>query len=429
MLNLTNFFANRYRIIFNASKTKLVVTGSNIDMTYYQETCPWFLSGQRISVTDDNEHLGPVVSGTDEEQKNVDAKIQECRKSLFGLLGPAFAFKCLLPPTVLSHLWSTFNLPVLRSGLNSLPIRPPVMKSLTIFHNKVLRGILKLSSTSPIPALHFLLGELPIEARVHLDILSLFYNIWMSKDNTVFRIVQYLLKMTDNKSTTWTTHLRILCIKYNLPDPLKLMNADETWTKHDWSTLTKTMVTIYYEKFLREEARTNSKMKFLNVEIQGLSGAPHPALLNITTTKDAFKLRHHLKFLCGDYLTGERLALEHGTNPKCKLCSDPIESTEHILTECRATYDIKERMLPELLNTVALINPTCEIVNVQHLHLTQFLLDCTSLNLPTNYRIGAHHPQVHEVFRISRHWCFAIVRARAKQLMQLEEVKRTHDTQ
>ena len=316
LLNLTNFFANRYRIIFNASKTKLVVTGSNIDMTYYQETCPWFLSGQRISVTDDNEHLGPVVSGTDEEQKNVDAKIQECRKSLFGLLGPAFAFKCLLPPTVLSHLWRTFNLPVLRSGLNSLPIRPPVMKSLTIFHNKVLRGILKLSSTSPIPALHFLLGELPIEARVHLDILSLFYNIWMSKDNTVFRIVQYLLKMTDNKSTTWTTHLRILCIKYNLPDPLKLMNADETWTKHNWSTLTKTMVTIYYEKFLREEARTNSKMKFLNVEIQGLSGAPHPALLNITTTQDALKLRHNLKFLCGDYLNGERLALEHGTNPK-----------------------------------------------------------------------------------------------------------------
>ena len=104
LLNLTNFFANRYRIIFNASKTKLFVTGSNIDMTYYQETCPWFLSGQRISVTDDNEHLGLVVSGTDEEQKNVDAKIEECRKSLFGLLGPAFAFKCLPPPTVLNHL-------------------------------------------------------------------------------------------------------------------------------------------------------------------------------------------------------------------------------------------------------------------------------------------------------------------------------------
>ena len=54
-------------------------------------------------------------------------------------------------------------------------------------------------------------------------------------------------------------------------------------------------------------------------------------------------------------------------------------------------------MLPELLNTVAVIHPTCEIINDQHLHLNQFLLDCTSLNLPTEYRIGAHQPQVHEV--------------------------------
>ena len=117
-------------------------------------------------------------------------------------------------------------------------------------------------------------------------------------------------------------------------------------------------------------------MSFLNVEVQGLSGAPHPALLNITSTQDALKLRHHLKFLCGDYLTGERLALQHGSNPKCKLCPAPIESMEHVLTN-----DIKERMLPELLNTVVSILPACEILTNPHLHLTQFLLDCTSVNL------------------------------------------------
>ena len=32
LLNLTNFFANRYRIIFNASKTKLIVTVSQTIM-------------------------------------------------------------------------------------------------------------------------------------------------------------------------------------------------------------------------------------------------------------------------------------------------------------------------------------------------------------------------------------------------------------
>ena len=142
---------------------------------------------------------------------------------------------------------------------------------------------------------------------------------------------------------------------------------------------------------------------------------------NITRTQDALKLRHHLKFLCGDYITGERLALQHGSNPKCKLCPAPIESIEHVLTECRATNNIKEHMLPELLNTVVLIHPACEILNNPHLHLTQFLLDCTSVNLLTGCRIAAHHPQVHEVFRISRHWCYAVSRGRAKQIKQLDE--------
>ena len=78
-------------------------------------------------------------------------------------------------------------------------------------------------------------------------------------------------------------------------------------------------------------------MIFIYVEVQRQSGATHPALLNIIRTQDAQKLCNRLKFLCGDYLTDERLALKHGSNPKCKLCPAPIESIKHVLTECRAT--------------------------------------------------------------------------------------------
>ena len=108
----------------------------------------------------------------DEEQKNVDNNIAQCRKSLFGLLGPALSYKCKLSPLSQHHLWTVYALPVLLSGLSALPIRPTVMKTLTIFHNKILRGFLKLSKSSPVPALYFLLGELPLEARVHLSTLA-----------------------------------------------------------------------------------------------------------------------------------------------------------------------------------------------------------------------------------------------------------------
>ena len=74
-------------------------------------------------------------------------------------------------------------------------------------------------------------------------------------------------------------------------------------------------------------------MQYLNVQISGLSGAPHSAIMNIKTTQDALKLRSHIKFLTGDYLTAERMALDQGTSPQCRLCTAPIESTEHVLTQ------------------------------------------------------------------------------------------------
>ena len=82
-LNIASHYARRYRVTFNASKTKVVVTGSKQDMNFYQETKPWTLNGVRISVVENNDHLGLVVSGWDEEQKNLDQNITKCRNSLF----------------------------------------------------------------------------------------------------------------------------------------------------------------------------------------------------------------------------------------------------------------------------------------------------------------------------------------------------------
>ena len=126
---------------------------------------------------------------------------------------------------------------------------------------------------SPTPALYFLLRELPIEARLHLDTMSLFYNIWANPQTTIHEVVKYLLQMADGKSTTWSAHLRLLAIQYNLPDPLALLQG-EAWKKSRWTILIKTRITIFHEKQLREQALENSKMRYLNVELQGLSGAP-----------------------------------------------------------------------------------------------------------------------------------------------------------
>ena len=159
-------------------------------------------------MVDDNDHLGLIVSGWNEEQKNVDQRINICRNSLFALLGSTYSFKCKLSPVLQAHLWRTYNLPALTSGLSALPIRPPQMVPITVFHHKILRGFLRLSQSSPKAGLYFLLGELPLENKIHLETLSLFYNIWSNPQSRIHQIVKYILMMSNLNSITWANHVR-----------------------------------------------------------------------------------------------------------------------------------------------------------------------------------------------------------------------------
>ena len=141
-------------------------------------------------------------------------KIDSARKTLFDLLGNIFSYKCKLSPVVSLHVGSIYVNPVLRSGLAALPIRPPIIKTVTSFHNKILRGILKLSPRSPLAPLYFLLGELLIEAFLHQDILTLFWIIWANPQTKIHDIMKYLLIQSDSSSLTWSNHLRIFFRMY-----------------------------------------------------------------------------------------------------------------------------------------------------------------------------------------------------------------------
>ena len=429
-LNIISNYAKKYQLNFNAEKTKIVVTGSKVDMNFYKDTRPWTLNGERIRVVDNNNHLGLVVSGSEEEQKNDDKNILKCRNSLFALLGPAFSYKCLLSPIVQSHLWRACSLPVLISGLPALPIRPTQLRSLEIFQQKVLRGLLKLSGSSPTSALFFLLGELPVEGVLHIRTLGLLHNIWCNQDTTVYSMVVYILKMCSSSSTTWSNHLQIICQQYGLPSPLSTLLQKQPCSKEAWNSLVKTKVTIWHERKQREAAANNSKMTYLNVQLHGLSGRPHPVLQNIYNTQDVKKLRLHLKFLTCDYLTNDRLANDQpGKDPACSLCGD-LDSIEHVILSCRVTSTVRSRLLPDLLNVVARVQPTCDILRTlpSPATMTQFVLDCTSINLPDLCRIPAHNPGISDIFQISRDWCFAISSERSR-LLKLLNVKTTFTTQ
>ena len=119
LLDIAQYYGKMYRVKYGASKTKITVVGSDQDMRYYSDIEPWHLDQVKVKVCEDNDHLGQVVSGIRQEQKNVDLRISKGRNNIFGMLGPAFTFKCLLSPKVKVRLFRTYTCPIIRSELFS----------------------------------------------------------------------------------------------------------------------------------------------------------------------------------------------------------------------------------------------------------------------------------------------------------------------
>ena len=155
LLDIAQHYGELYRIEYGASKTVVSVVGSKLDMLYYEDIQPWVMDNKPVSVKEDNDHLGLIVSGYKEEEKNIDLNIKKARGSLFKLLGPAFSSKCLLSPAVQIHLYKIYIFPISRSVLSGMTLRENHLEPLMAFQKKVFRGFLHLSDRSSFHLLTF----------------------------------------------------------------------------------------------------------------------------------------------------------------------------------------------------------------------------------------------------------------------------------
>ena len=177
---------------------------------------------------------------------------------------------------------------------------------------------------------------------------------------------------------------------------------------------------------MRSNALGNFKLEYLNVQASGLSGRPHPVLSWVMTTRDVAISRPHIKMLAGDYMCYANLAHDRGLDPQCRVCQvlhhhpAPTENLMHLLTRCRATADTRDRIMPELINTVAKYFPSNRILfGPNHSILTQFILDCSSLNLPTNTRVPPIHKGFIPITKECSNLIYAIHQDRTRQMKAL----------
>ena len=180
-------------------------------------------------------------------------------------------------------------------------------------------------------------------------------------------------------------------------------------SKNEFSQYILTKVTVYHDRKLTLAASTNSKMTFSNViwkawmaecilPCQGywkhiLWRKPGPISKCYAMTFTLMKRKLNTRGLT----TLQILSRNRLRNS---------ESLTHILTQCWLYKDIRERIVSQMEIICSKTDVGFKDIISNNSQLTQFILDCTSLNLPK--RIN-HSEEICEVlFKLSRDLFYGI---------------------
>ena len=63
LIDIAQHYGYQYRVEYGASKTVISVIGSKHDMKLYEDIQPWLMNDTPVSVKENNDHLGLIVSG------------------------------------------------------------------------------------------------------------------------------------------------------------------------------------------------------------------------------------------------------------------------------------------------------------------------------------------------------------------------------
>ena len=204
-------------------------------------------------------------------------------------------------PAASLHVEQLYGVPVLLSGTASLVLKNAENNMLDSHFKKKLQSLMKLHDKTPESVIYFLSGSLPATAKLHLKQLSLFSMITRLSENILHKIGMHILTSSKDTSNSWFTHIRDLCIKYQLPHPL--LQRQNPLSKPSAKSMFKSKVLDYWETNLRNSASTLPSLSYFNPLYMSLT-KPHPLFISChNNSYEVCKAIIQAKMLSGRYRT------------------------------------------------------------------------------------------------------------------------------
>ena len=254
VLQLAMEYAEDYHVEMVPEKTKLIsFTPKGLEnYVYYQRiTSPISVAGQKISFSNDAEHVG-IVRSSSGNMPNVLARQSAHTRALYGVMSSGLAKAHFSNPSAALKLERVYGTPVLLSGLASLVLAKSELATLDQHYKVSLERIQRHYQATPRCVVFFMAGSLPAQALLHMRQLSLLGLIArLGSCNILFQHGWSTL-LSDDSSFSWFHQIRLLSQQYSLPDPLYTLA--NPLPKATYKRTVKLQVLDWWQSRLRYEA-------------------------------------------------------------------------------------------------------------------------------------------------------------------------------
>ena len=275
---------------------------------------------------------------------------------------------------------------------------------------RILKQLQSLPTRCSSAAAYLLIGALPVEAMIHLRILTLLGSISRCSNQLITGMAIRQLALRSISSKSWF----VMCQKlnrYSLPDVMDVISDQPT--KESWKLAINKAVKSYWFDKLHQTVLTQTSL--CHVKLSDCSSKnQHQVWTSAVSSRDVYKAAIKAKMLCGVYLTMNHAnKMFPNVDPSCPLCRCEKESLEHVLLSCPGLHKPRAQHLPQLINICRNYNPELwkQLILCPDL-LLQFILDCSMLSVPS---------EVSETVEcISRNLCFSVHSMRAFLLTSID---------
>ena len=331
-------------------------------------------SGDRIPCEDCTVHLG--ITRDNKNKVNIGEKLSLGRKTAYSLMGAGFHSVNGLKTCLNGHIWSTFVVPRVIYGLETLLLKKQDFENLERFQRKSLRQIQGLPDKTSNSITLALLGILPLETVIHKNTLNLFMGIARSSNLIEYDIAMRQLAVKTPEEKSWFNEVRSILMTYDLPSIFSLF--DSQMSKQEWKKILNDTVHSHIEAMWRADIGEKSSLKYVNPNFLKVGKSHHvwSTVRNCLTDNKRAQLK--CKLLTGTYiLQGNRAAFNQYTiDPTCKLCLAAPETRQHFIAECPAFEAEREAFSENLRNNPVLPDELkCDLLNPEL--FTQLTLDAS----------------------------------------------------